>query len=199
VKGELIPEYDQISFKLATGQVSEVFQTRFGYHLIKCEQHQREEKPTFEGMKARIREKILAGRARDQELEYATKVEWLLRRDKDLRRAASAAGHGSLRTVTLERGRTPPVGLSRTAVGMITGELSALEPGETTRIIETDEGFFIARLVEEHYVRAPEAGFLKERAEVEAALLARKQRSAVESWLAALRARAKVRIFIDAG
>ena len=48
VQGELIPEYDAVVFKLKTGQISSVFQTKFGFHVIKCEAHEYAENPTFE-------------------------------------------------------------------------------------------------------------------------------------------------------
>jgi hypothetical protein len=37
-KGRMVPEFDQATFALAPGQVSDVIETSFGYHIIRREQ-----------------------------------------------------------------------------------------------------------------------------------------------------------------
>jgi len=200
-KGELIPEYDQVAFKLKAGQVSEPFQTRFGFHLIKCDAHQREEKPTFEQKKDEIRRKIQDARARDKMLEAAQKAMWALRKEKDLAKAAKIAERPAPDILWLEKGKTEPGGVltSTPTIDSVIGALSPLEIGETTELIETSDGFFVAQLKDEQHRRASEKGFLRERAEVESALLSRKQKAARDSWVAALRAKAKIKLYLDAG
>ena len=54
-----------------------------------------------------------------------------------------------------------------------------------------------AQLSDEKHQHAPEAGFLKERPDIEPVLLARKQRASFESFIARLRERAKIRQLLD--
>lgn len=34
VKGMMVPEFEKVAFSLKTGEVSEVFETEFGFHFI---------------------------------------------------------------------------------------------------------------------------------------------------------------------
>ncbi len=198
VKGELIPEYDSVVFKLGKGQLSQVFQTRFGWHLIKCDDHQHEEKPTFEELKGKIRDKILTARAKAALQAEALRAGMLAKKEKDLAHVAAAVARKAVVTGWFERGKEPPAGLSAKTFDAVSEALAGLEPGEMTEVVETDDGYFLAQLTDEHHEHAPEVKFLKERPEIEPVLLARKQRAAFDAYVAKLRAKSKIHPFIDA-
>ncbi len=205
VKGELIPEYDAVVFKLGAKRMSEVFQTKFGFHLIKCDDHQREERPGFDEVKGKIRDRMLTAKAKRALGEEVTRAGWLAKTEKDLGKIAAAVGRKTVATGWFDwdqwrkpRDGAPPAGLSVKQAEELIKALSGIEPGEVSEVIETDEGWVIAKLVDEKHLRAAEAGFLKDRAIVEPVLLARKQRAAYDAWLAALRAKAKIRKFAEA-
>jgi len=54
-RGQMVAEFDQAVFSLPVGQVSEPVKTRYGYHLIKVEQH---DTKTFEDVKADLEKKM---------------------------------------------------------------------------------------------------------------------------------------------
>jgi peptidyl-prolyl cis-trans isomerase D len=199
VQGELIPEYDGVAFKLKTGQVSAVFQTKFGFHVIKCEKHEYAEKPTFEEVKARIRDRILTARAKDQLNSEVTRATWGRKKEKDLRKIAASLGRRASDSGWFEWGKSTPEGLSKKVTEELVKALAGVEVGEMTEPVETDEGWVMAQLVEEAHQRAPEAGFLRDRAVIEPVLLARKQKSAYEAWLDALRAKARITLYLEGG
>jgi peptidyl-prolyl cis-trans isomerase D len=198
-RGELIPEYDRVAFSLRSGQVSEVFETKFGLHLIKVEKHEREEKPSFAELKNRIRDRIQTARARAELGAAATRAHWIARREKDLAKAGARVDRKPRETGWFEWDKVRPAGLSATQFLELVKALSDVEVGDVTGVVATPEGFLIAQLLEERHQRAPEAGFLKDRDRIEPVLLERKRRAAYEAWIAALREKAKIRILLEGG
>jgi len=53
--GQMVAEFDQTAFTMPVGQVSEPVKTRFGYHLIKVEQH---DTKTFDELKSDLEKKM---------------------------------------------------------------------------------------------------------------------------------------------
>ncbi len=56
-KGKMVKPFDEVAFKLKPGEVSEVIETPFGYHLIKVEEKREEKVPPFESIKDKVKEK----------------------------------------------------------------------------------------------------------------------------------------------
>jgi peptidyl-prolyl cis-trans isomerase C len=54
-RGQMVTEFDQAVFSLPVGQVSEPVKTRYGYHLIKVEQH---DTKTFDDVKSDLEKKM---------------------------------------------------------------------------------------------------------------------------------------------
>lgn len=64
-RGRMVPAFEESVFALKVGEISEVVQTRFGYHLIKLEAYSPERAPKLEEARERIRGQIVAERRAD--------------------------------------------------------------------------------------------------------------------------------------
>ena len=53
-RGQMVKEFEDAAFSLEPSGISDVVQTEFGYHIIKCEEKKEEYSPTFEEAKERI-------------------------------------------------------------------------------------------------------------------------------------------------
>src|SRR5680860_475666 len=53
-RGQMVKEFEDAAFSLEQGEISNVVQTEFGYHIIKCEEKKEEYSPTFEEAKEQI-------------------------------------------------------------------------------------------------------------------------------------------------
>lgn len=83
-KGQMVPEFDKVSFELKPGQISDVVTTQFGYHVIKVVDHKAERVVPFEEAQAKIKEYLTTQKKmqhRDafiQDLKKKAKIEVLV-------------------------------------------------------------------------------------------------------------------------
>ena len=61
-RGQMVPAFEQAAFALAQGQLSEIVETPFGYHLIQLEEILPPQKLAYEGIKDRIKAYMLKQR-----------------------------------------------------------------------------------------------------------------------------------------
>lgn len=58
-KGDMVPEFEQVAFTLAVGQVSEPVKSDYGYHIIKVIEKQAAKEASFEESKAEVKDAVL--------------------------------------------------------------------------------------------------------------------------------------------
>ncbi len=64
-KGMMVPEFEETAFKLKKGEVSDIIQTRFGFHIIKLLDKKEGKTQGFEEVKGDLENKLVAKKRKD--------------------------------------------------------------------------------------------------------------------------------------
>lgn len=57
-RGQMVPPFEEAAFKTPAGEMSDIVESQFGYHLIKVEDHREETKVPLDEVKDRVREHL---------------------------------------------------------------------------------------------------------------------------------------------
>ncbi|HVZ04806.1 peptidylprolyl isomerase [Hyphomicrobium sp.] len=72
--GQMVPQFEDVVFKLKKGEVSDPVKTQFGWHLIKLEDRRTKQPPAFEIVKDRIVQSLLLQKAQKSAVDLRAKA-----------------------------------------------------------------------------------------------------------------------------
>ncbi len=70
-KGQMVAPFEQAAFKLGPGQISDIVETPYGFHIIQVEE---KKQPPFDSVKTQFRQAVIQQRVQDAEQQYMTKL-----------------------------------------------------------------------------------------------------------------------------
>lgn len=73
-KGQMVPQFEQTAFALKPGEISEVVETQFGYHIIKLTEKKAAEAPQFDELKEKIATFLKGQKTQKAVYDYVTKL-----------------------------------------------------------------------------------------------------------------------------
>jgi peptidyl-prolyl cis-trans isomerase D len=91
-RGRMVPEFDQVAFKLEPGQISDVVKTQFGYDIIKVTDKKAGTTRTLNELRQQLTDQLSYERAQTQAGDLASNLEKLITKASDLDKVAKAQG-----------------------------------------------------------------------------------------------------------
>lgn len=185
-RGDLVPEYEAVAFNLKDGEISDIVQTQFGFHIIQLIERRGERihtrhiliqvKPTEEDEKRiveqlkEIRQKILDG---------ADFSEMALKHSDD-------------ENVTKDKGHLGVFELDKLQIPQFRQVLANMKPGEISEPFKTDYGYHIVKLNARE--EAHKLTLENDWEQIEQMALNFKMQKEYQKWLAQLRKEIFVKI-----
>ena len=74
-RGKMVPEFDKVAFEAPVGSLSDVVETKFGYHLIKVTKHDKERTVPYEEAKKEITDYLKQKSDKDNLTAFIDKLE----------------------------------------------------------------------------------------------------------------------------
>lgn len=183
------PSVEESAFSLAVGGTSSPLKTAAGYVLLKVVEHLPPAVPPLAEIKEQVAGVVKRQKAEAQALERAKALAGAVAKGEDLQALAKKEGFSSGDAGFFSRAEPPK---DTKLPAEVFGRVFQTAVGKLSEPIKGAQGVYLVKTLER---QPPDpAGFDKERAEIEKPILEQKQLQAWESWIAALRAGAKIQV-----
>jgi peptidyl-prolyl cis-trans isomerase C len=89
-RGQMVPQFEEAVFRLKRGEVSEPFESQFGWHIVRLDDRRQRSAPTFEAVKEQVVASMIHKRAQQvaADLRGKAQIEYI---DPELKRALESA------------------------------------------------------------------------------------------------------------
>lgn len=149
-RGQMVPAFEEVAFKLTDGQTSDVVRTDFGFHVIRTDAHEPQKDQTFEEVSRAIAEELAnQDRARALAQERSDRLVAALRGGQSLEEAAREAGIEVKTTEWLQRRRDGYVPGLGAAPEVVTAAFAAsMEKPSLDRVFDVGQKLVMVQLLE---------------------------------------------------
>jgi len=93
-RGQMVPQFEEVAFGLKKGEISEPFESQFGWHIVRIDDRRQRAAPAFEAVKQRVVASMIHKRAQQvaADLRSKAQIEYI---DPELRRSVESERPGA--------------------------------------------------------------------------------------------------------
>src|SRR5262245_3057121 len=93
-RGQMVPQFEEAAFRLKKGEVSEPFESQFGWHIVRLDDRRRRSAPAFEAVKERVVASMIHRKAQQvaADLRGKAQIEYI---DPELKRSLESERPGA--------------------------------------------------------------------------------------------------------
>ena len=107
-RGRMVKEFEEAAFSLPVGEVSDIVETQFGFHIIKVEAKEAEQARPLEEVAEEIREELVSEQAQEKAKEAAQEDQQQIQSGATLKDLVEARGLTVVESSLLARDETVP-------------------------------------------------------------------------------------------
>ncbi|HLA77843.1 MAG TPA: peptidyl-prolyl cis-trans isomerase [Vicinamibacteria bacterium] len=185
-RGRMLPEFENAAFDLKPGAIAGPVKTAYGYHLIRVSARREERIPALNELKERIRQLVLARRARALAQEKMQAVATALRRGRGIEEVAQEQGLTAQKSQAFSRSeRVPPLDSPQ-----LVSRAFEIKKGEVVKeAFSTPRGYVFIAVAEIQETRLPALAEAQD--QVKAELIEEKAMKKAAATAAEIRAKAE--------
>lgn len=149
VRGQTVPEFEQVAFTLPPGSISDLVKTQYGFHIIKVIDRQAARTETLD----QVLPQILGSLQEEQAQRAAEDLSGQI--SAEIRRSGRVSIDDLAKKFNLKLGQTPPLEANQPVpeVGNspeLMETIFRLRPGDDSAPIRTDKGYVVISVKEDH-------------------------------------------------
>ena len=93
-RGQMVPQFEEAAFKLKKGEVSEPFESQFGWHVVRVDDRRQRAAPSFEAVKDRVVAAMIHQKAQQiaTDLRGKAQIEYI---DPEIKRSVESERAGA--------------------------------------------------------------------------------------------------------
>lgn len=69
-RGQMVPAFEKAAFSLQIGEISSIIQTDYGYHIIKVEDHKKQQKFQFQQVREEVKKELAENKKKDTWMKF---------------------------------------------------------------------------------------------------------------------------------
>jgi peptidyl-prolyl cis-trans isomerase D len=159
-RGRMVPEFDEVAFKLQPGEISDLVKSQFGFHIIKVVDKKAATVRTLDEVRPQIVDQLTFEKAQGKAADLAAAMESEIKKPADLDKAGASRGFKVQESGFFLRDE-PILGLGPSP--QASAEAFSLKTGDVSGAVRTSRGYAFLTVIGSQPPRLPSLDEVKDR------------------------------------